>query len=58
MRVAEVLSFLRINLDVFPARQAPSAWHQMQAASIKLLLITIVIGAYVVKVLLDLLVGE
>ena len=53
-----MLSFLRINLDVFPARQAPSAWHQMQAASIKLLLITIVIGAYVVKVLLDLLVGE
>jgi hypothetical protein len=43
MRVAEVLIFLRINLDILPAGEAPTAGHQMQAATFELLLLRVII---------------
>lgn len=58
MRIAEVLGLLRVHLDVLPSRETPAARHQMKAATLKLFLLWVFIGANIVQVLPDLLVRQ
>ena len=58
MRVAEELCLVGVNLDILPSAKAPAAWNKVKAATFQLWFIYMIVDACVVKVLLNLLIGE